>query len=108
MPTSAVIEASAGRAFLLPGHELQGTDEARRVTCGEHLLGVGAVTASATQFLGVLRLTTSLPSLERDLPSRPPVEVASAMYSGVTFCILSLANVLCAPRLEEGAGWCGI
>jgi hypothetical protein len=26
------------------------------------------------------------------------------MYSGVTFCILSLANVLCA-RLQEGAGW---
>lgn len=38
--------------FLLPGHELQGTDEARRVTGGEHLLGVGAVTACAAQFLG--------------------------------------------------------
>lgn len=61
MPTLAVIEVSAGEGFLLlPGHEFQGADEAGRVTGGEHLLGVGAITARAAQLFGGAELDFQL------------------------------------------------
>ena len=53
MPTSAVIEVSAGRAiFCVSGHELHGADEAGRVAGGEELLGVRARRAIAAEALG--------------------------------------------------------
>ncbi|MNV67881.1 hypothetical protein D3C71_1606970 [compost metagenome] len=72
--------------FLLPGHELQGTDEAGRVTGGEHLLGVGAVTASTAQFLGGAQADHQL--------SVAGTGLAIAPTGGGSFCDVQRSDLL--------------
>jgi hypothetical protein len=78
IPTLPVMLASGQGHLGLAGDELQRAQEASRVTGGEQLFRVGAVTGAA-QFLEVDSLTSSTPSEDLAEP-RPPVAVAVAVY----------------------------